>query len=97
MAMPHGRSTGREGFSPRDYLRALGTTFAYTPRVMAMVRRTSPGLTAGVAGVTVVRALVPAATIWLTKLVIDAVVSRGGGGRLVVAGGSRARPANRTA
>ena len=74
MALPHGRSTGREGFSPRDYVRALGTTFAYTPRVMAMVWRTSPGLTAGVAGVTVVRALIPAATIWLTKLVIDAVV-----------------------
>ena len=41
---------------------------------MVMVWRTSPGLTAGVAAVTVVRALIPAATIWLTKLVIDAVV-----------------------
>ena len=41
---------------------------------MVMVWHTSPGLTAGVAAVTVVRALIPAATIWLTKLVIDAVV-----------------------
>jgi len=39
-----------------------------------MVWQTSPGLTAGVAGITGVRALIPAATIWLTKLVIDAVV-----------------------
>ena len=39
-----------------------------------MVWRTSPGLTAGVAAITGVRALIPAATIWLTKLVIDAVV-----------------------
>ena len=41
---------------------------------MVMVWHTSRGLTAGVAAITVVRALIPAATIWLTKLVIDAVV-----------------------
>ncbi len=74
MDFAHGRSSPRGSFSPREFLRALGATFAYTPRVMAMVWQTSPGLTAGVAAVTVVRALIPAATIWLTKLVIDAVV-----------------------
>ena len=80
MDFAHGRSSGRASFSPREFARALGATFAYTPRVMAMVWRTSPGLTAGVAGVTVVRALIPAATIWLTKLVIDAVVDAIAGG-----------------
>ena len=74
MDFAHGRPSGRASFSPREFVRALGATFAYTPRVMAMVWQTSPGLTAGVAAVTVVRALIPAATIWLTKLVIDAVV-----------------------
>ncbi|MCY4112480.1 MAG: ABC transporter ATP-binding protein [Chloroflexi bacterium] len=74
MDFAHGRSSGRASFSPREFARALGATFAYTPRVMAMVWQTSPGLTAGVAAVTAVRALIPAATIWLTKLVIDAVV-----------------------
>jgi len=74
MGFRRGPPSGRAGFSPREYLRALSTTFAYTPRVLGMVWRTSPGLTAGVAGITGVRALIPAATIWLTKLVIDAVV-----------------------
>ena len=74
MGFRRGPPSGRAGFSPREYLRALSTTFAYTPRVLGMVWQTSPGLTAGVAAITGVRALIPAATIWLTKLVIDAVV-----------------------
>jgi len=74
MDFAHGRTSRQASFSPREFARALGATFAYTPRVMAMVWQTSPGLTGGVAAVTVVRALIPAATIWLTKLVIDAVV-----------------------
>lgn len=74
MGFRRGPPSGRAGFSPREYLRALSTTLAYTPRVLAMVWQTSPGLTAGVAAITAVRALIPAATIWLTKLVIDAVV-----------------------
>ena len=74
MATRRGAAGGRAAFDPREYLRALSSTLAYTPRVLGMVWNTSPKLAAALGAVTVLGALLPAATIWLTKLVIDAVV-----------------------
>ncbi|MBX6342286.1 MAG: ABC transporter ATP-binding protein, partial [Thermomicrobiaceae bacterium] len=45
------------------------------PRVMRLVWRTSPRLTLAMAAVTVAQAAVPAAQVWLSKLIIDAVVA----------------------
>ena len=39
-----------------------------------MVWTTSPALTLAVSAITVVHALIPATTIWATKLLVDAVV-----------------------
>jgi len=49
--------------------------FASTPRVLGMVWHASPGRVATLAVLTVVQGLLPTATIWVAKLVVDGVVA----------------------
>ena len=61
------------------FLRSLGQEtlriFASTPRVLGMVWHASPGRVATLAVLTVVQGLLPTATIWVAKLVVDGVVA----------------------
>ena len=58
------------------------TTFAGLPRAFGLVWRAHPGFTVGLALFAVVGGIVPVATAWVSKLLIDAVVAaanQGGG------------------
>lgn len=55
--------------------RILRTAPASMLRVLGLVWRTSPRLTAIMGALTLVQALLPAAQVWLSKLIIDAVVA----------------------
>jgi len=49
--------------------------FASTPRVLSLVWRASPGRVSTLAVLTVLQGLLPTATVWLNKLVVDQVVA----------------------
>ncbi|MBM4438078.1 MAG: ABC transporter ATP-binding protein, partial [Actinobacteria bacterium] len=74
------RSEARGRRSRRERLRELASAFGNTPRVFGMVWRTSPGLAVAFSGLTLAQSLIPAATIWVTKLLVDAVVAAIGAG-----------------
>ncbi len=79
---PSPRPDRRRPLDWRELSRALRATFGHMPRLFAMVWATSRRLTLAVSAITVVQALIPAATIWVTKLLVDAVVDA------IAAGGS---------
>ncbi len=67
------RSSDRS--STRELREVLGSTFRNSPRVFRLLCDTSPGITVAFAATIVIQSLLPAATIWVTKLLIDAVVA----------------------
>ena len=62
-----------------SFMRAMGRetmrVFASTPRVLALVWHASPRRVAVLAGLTVLQGLLPTATVWVSKLVVDGVVA----------------------
>jgi ATP-binding cassette subfamily B protein len=72
----NGRQPAEEGPPSLAALRAAaGTTLAGLPRVLALVWSTSRLLTLALGGLALLGGLTPAATAWLTKLFVDAVVA----------------------
>ncbi|MDQ3855303.1 MAG: ABC transporter ATP-binding protein/permease [Chloroflexota bacterium] len=67
--------------SLRSFQRAVRATLAGVPRVMGLVWETHRGLTLGLALMTLLQSVVPAIQVYLSKLLIDAVVNavRAGG------------------
>jgi len=76
MAKSTSAPAGDKSFSWRERFSALGNL----PRFFRMVWEASPGLFLGNAAVRLVRAAMPALTLYLGKLIIDEVVRMAGGG-----------------
>lgn len=57
-------------------LSRLRGSFAYTPRTMALVWRSSPGATVALGGLTLAAAVLPLAVAYVGKAIVDAVVAR---------------------
>jgi ATP-binding cassette subfamily B protein len=56
--------------------KALRESFAHTPRTLALVWKSSPRGTAGLAALTLAVAGLPVAMVWVGKQIVDAVVAR---------------------
>jgi ATP-binding cassette, subfamily B, bacterial len=61
---------GKDGFS----IKQIPGAFASLPRVLRLVWSTSPLMTVSLALLSLLQGFTPAASVWLTKLVIDSVV-----------------------
>ena len=59
----------------RAMVRETLRVFASTPRVLALVWHASPGQVVILAVITVLQGLLPTATVWISKLVVDSVVA----------------------
>src|SRR6266568_1584839 len=65
-----GRGKESDGFS----LKQIPGAFASLPRVLRLVWSTSPLMTTTLALLSLLQGFTPAASVWLTKLVVDGVV-----------------------
>ncbi|HEU5319059.1 MAG TPA: ABC transporter ATP-binding protein, partial [Chloroflexota bacterium] len=59
----------------RGVMRETARIFANTPRVVALVWRASPARVSVLCALTLAQGLLPTATVWLNKLVVDQVVA----------------------
>src|SRR5947209_3607708 len=71
MPAPLGRRRAKEPASWRERLEAL----RYVPALFRLIWRTHRGYTAGMAVLRVVRSVVPVATFWVGKLILDSVIA----------------------
>src|SRR5262245_38353132 len=72
----------RDPNAPRPSLRERVTALRVVPRLIRLVWETKPSYTIAMIALRLVRSVVPVATLWVAKLIIDEVI------RLSTAGGS---------
>ncbi len=75
-APPGGPPRSNDGFN----IRMVGTAFSRLPEVLRLVWGTHRSFTLSLGMITLVRGFAPAASVWVTKLVIDSVVAAINGG-----------------
>src|SRR5579871_180293 len=73
--MPPASLGGGPRYSFRTLWRSAGTTWTGFRRVLALVWDANPGLTLALAVLNLLQGAVPALRVWLSKLLVDAVVS----------------------